>query len=110
MLLSVSKIFYKLTAKSKFRPTALARTMQIVESPGISGHLFLYYAPCFYIQLIDVCSFWLYDGDCSLNNFEKPAILMTANSLVQRAWTFLLFLIFNFADFLKYGLYGRVDF
>jgi len=79
------------TTKSKFRPTALARAIQIVESPGISGHLFLYYAPCFYIQLIDVCSFWLYDGDCSLNNLKKPVILMTANSFVQRALTFYFF-------------------
>jgi len=76
-----------MTAKSKFRPTALARAIKIVESPDISGHLFPYNASCFYIQLINVCSFWLYDGASSLNNFEKPVILMTANSFVQRAWT-----------------------
>jgi len=55
----------------------------------------------FYIQLIDVCSFWLYDGDCSLNRFEKPVILISATRFVQRVWTFLLFWIFNFADFFK---------
>ena len=77
----------------------MARAIQIVNSPGISGHLFLYYAPCFYIQLIDVCSFWLDDDNCSLNHFEKSVILMTANRFVQSVWTFLLFFIFNFADF-----------
>jgi hypothetical protein len=94
------------TAESKLRPTALARAIQIVDSPGISGHLFLYYAPCFYIQLIDVCSFWLDDDDCLLNHFEKPAVLMAANRFVQRVWTCLLFWIFNFADLSKYRLYG----
>ena len=79
-----------MTAKSKLRPTALARPIQIVDSPGISGHLFLYYALCFYIQLIDARSFWLDDDDCSLNRFEKPVILMAANRFLQRVWTFLL--------------------
>jgi hypothetical protein len=98
------------TAKSKLHPTALTRAIQIVGSPGISGRLFLYYAPCFYIQLIDVRSFWLDDGDCSLNHFEKKsAILMTADRFVQRVWKFLLFWIFNFAEFLIYELYGRVS-
>lgn len=103
------QFFYKLGKLSpSYAPQSWHEPYKLWTVPEFPGVCFCIMHPAD-IQLIDVCSFWLDDDCCSLNLFEKRVILMTANRFVQRAWKFLLFWIFNFADFLKYGLYGRVS-